>query len=118
MTDRRSEHKCYRCGYCCGGASLRVPKYVDSDLSPAYLDSLATRYGDVYARRYAEENAMAAGDTCPWLTTEPDGIATSCGAYERRSAVCRLHNSNTDCTIGYMVMRQYGRVDEEQNGLG
>ena len=98
--------KCYRCGYCCQGCL--VPKYADSDLNPAHLDFLALRFGNDYAQRYAKENSILAIDRCPWLATNQDGITTSCTAYERRSAVCRMHNSDVDCLVGYMVMRQYG----------
>ena len=100
--------KCYRCGYCCGGCL--VPKDEDSNLDPAYLDSLALAFGRDYSARYAEDNAVRAGDRCQWLSVNPDGITTSCSAYERRSGVCRKHNADTDCLTGYMVMRQYGAL--------
>ena len=79
-------------------------------MDPAYLDSLALAHGRDYAARYAEANAIRAGDRCKWLSVNPDGITTFCRAYERRSDVCRKHNACTDCPTGYLVMRQYGAL--------
>ncbi|MCL1848226.1 MAG: YkgJ family cysteine cluster protein [Clostridiales bacterium] len=98
--------KCYRCGYCCGGCL--VPKDDESDLSPYHLASLASEYGEAYARAYAREHSVPAGERCPWLMTNPDGVTTSCSVYDKRSAVCRMHNANADCTIGSIVMKAYG----------
>ena len=100
---------CYRCGYCCRGQVI-VPRYAGSDLSPQHLDALTARKGADYTAEYMEENTMFAGDNCPWLETNEDGLTTSCTAYERRSAVCRMHNSDGECLVGMMVMRQYGRL--------
>jgi len=100
--------KCYRCGYCCAGCL--VPKDEASDLSPDYLDSLKRIHGEDFAAGYAKENSISAGDRCRWLAINPDGRTTSCTAYARRSAVCRKHNADAECLIGFMVMRQYGCV--------
>ena len=98
---------CYRCGYCCRGQFL-VPKDEEADLNPAFLATLALLHGDAFAAGYEAAHSRLAGDECPWLTANPDGMTTSCRAYERRPLICRVHNADTACVVGYMVMRQYG----------
>ena len=97
---------CYRCGFCC--AKILVPKDENSNLDPEYLEALADKHGAEFAKKYAEENSTSAGDRCPWLMDNPDGFTTTCGAYERRSYTCRMHNSDGECVVGLLVMSQYG----------
>jgi len=88
--------QCLRCGHCCKGYLCFVPKYETSNLSPDFLETIDEDHLDDYINENIEEQ----GDVCKWLTVEERGLHHSC-SYERRSSMCRDHNSLSKiCRIG------------------
>ena len=88
--------QCLRCGHCCKSYLCFVPKYEISNLSPDFLETV----NEDSLEDYINENIEEQGSICKWLTVDERGLH-SCSAYERRSSMCRDHNSLSKiCRIG------------------
>lgn len=87
---------CRRCGLCCKGQFVRVPRYEHSDIGPEHLEQIRRSEGGDAAKAYFEENSMPQGARCVWLQDNADG-STTCTAYTRRSATCRDFNNDGNC---------------------
>jgi len=87
---------CLRCGLCCKGQNIRVPRFEHSDLSPACLARILKAGGQPALVAYVKENSMGQGDRCLWLKDNEDRT-TTCTAYDRRSAACRDFNTDGGC---------------------
>ena len=101
--------QCLRCGHCCKGYLCFVPKYETSNLSPEFLETLNGDSLDDYINENIEEQ----GSVCKWLTVDVQGLH-SCSAYERRSSMCRDHNSLSKiCRIGQAYWKGKEDIPEE-----
>lgn len=97
--------QCLRCGYCCKGYLCFVPKYETSNLSPEFLKTVD--------ENYINENIEEQGSVCKWLIVDERGLHT-CSAYERRSSMCRDHNSLTKrCLVGLNYWNKKESIPEE-----
>jgi len=101
--------KCLRCGHCCKDYLCFVPKYETSNLSPEFLETIdEDRLDD-----YINENIEEQGSACKWLTVDKLGLH-SCLAYDRRSSMCRDHNSLIGkCLIGISYWKDKEDIPEE-----
>jgi len=97
--------KCLRCGHCCKGYLCFVPKYETSNLSPEFLETVN--------EDYINDNIAEQGDVCKWLTVDERGLHT-CLAHDRRSSMCRDHNSLVGkCLIGISYWKDKESIPEE-----
>ena len=91
--------QCYRCGYCCKHSFVTIPKYIDSNLSPDFIEELESNDFD-YASRYLDEHSeVVQNGRCKWLKDEDDGT-TTCTAYARRNSECRDYPGTPTCFAG------------------
>jgi len=101
--------KCLRCGHCCKGYLCFVPKYEISNLSPDFIETINKDHLDYYINVNIEEQ----GDICKWLVVDGRGLH-GCSAYERRSSMCRDHNSLIGiCRIGQAYWNDKEDIPEE-----
>lgn len=101
--------KCLRCGHCCKGYLCFVPKYETSNLSPDFLETVNEDSLDDYINENIEEQ----GSVCKWLTVDERGLHT-CLVHEKRSSMCRDHNSLSKiCRIGQAYWKGKDDIPEE-----
>ena len=113
MALNNKEFVCYRCGSCCMAPFATVPKYVNSDLSPDFLDNLRATKGDKVASEYFKEHGILPSGRCKWLQDGPDGT-TTCLVHERRGSDCRNYPASGVCRVGKLKIEDEGKFTFEQ----
>lgn len=76
--------RCLRSGQCCSGMFAIVPKHEESNLSPAFLDTLPPEE----VADYIESNGELMGEPCKWLVRDEETTEATCKAHDRKSEHC------------------------------
>lgn len=105
--------RCMRSGKCCSSMLAVVPKFIESNLDPDFLDSLPEGEDETYLAEHAE----LMGTPCKWLVRDEITTEATCKVYERRGDDCRNYPADYSgrgdrwCPVGLAYWK-----DRKNNG--